>query len=153
MLDDRHRSGKNAAGGKHFSRCPGRGGLKAAPPAPPRKRRAAPTVMLALPHFFKRQEKVAPLRLYCTDYCYYCTKVRRVVDKLGLEVQLIDTLRDSAARRSLVERRGRPTVPVLGIVTDEGEELLAESEEIIRFLTEYAEATKARRSEPPPRQY
>ena len=78
------------------------------------------------------------LALYHLPTCSYCIKVRREADRLGIELDLIDISRDPAARQVLLDWRGRATVPVLSIPTDDGVELLPESDDIVAYLREVA---------------
>ncbi|MEM6295351.1 MAG: glutathione S-transferase N-terminal domain-containing protein [Myxococcota bacterium] len=83
------------------------------------------------------------LTLYHLPSCPFCIRVRQVADDLGIPLQLIDVARDRAAYDSLLDRRGRGTVPVLGIPTPDGERLLPESDDIIAYLRRNAEALTA----------
>jgi len=77
---------------------------------------------------------MAKLSLYQYESCYYCRKVRAALAELGLEIEVRDIHRDRRWLTELVEARGRRTVPVLRIETDEGVEWMPESEDIIQFL-------------------
>ena len=79
-----------------------------------------------------------PMTLYQLQFCPYCVDVRRAAEKLGIELHYVDVGRDLEARKMLFERRGRGTVPVLGIPTDDGERLLGESLDIIDYLRSVA---------------
>ena len=81
-----------------------------------------------------------PMTLYHLEYCPFCLDVRRAAEQLGIELQLVDVGRDADAREMLLERRGRGTVPVLGIPEDGGERLLGESRDIIDYLRGLAAA-------------
>ncbi len=83
------------------------------------------------------------LTLYHLPSCPFCIRVRQVADDLGIPLTLIDVARDRAAYDSLLDRRGRGTVPVLGIPTPDGERLLPESDDIIAYLRRNAEALTA----------
>ncbi len=72
--------------------------------------------------------------LYHLEYCPFCHKVRRAAEELGIELQLIDIETEPGALDSLLERRGRGTVPVLGLATPDGERLLGESDDIVAYL-------------------
>lgn len=74
------------------------------------------------------------LRLYQTEWCPYCRMVTRAADRLGIRLELLNVDQDPSLRQMLVARRGRGTVPVLGIPKPEGEELLGESADIIAYL-------------------
>lgn len=77
------------------------------------------------------------LRLYQSETCWFCSRVLSAARRLGVTLELRDVDRDPELRRMLQARRGRATVPVLGIVSESGEELLGESSEIIRYLEEH----------------
>ena len=70
------------------------------------------------------------LVLYKTDLCGYCRRVLRVIDELGVEIELRDTLRERRWREDLYRRTGRTQVPCL--LTDE--EPMFESADIIAWL-------------------
>ncbi|MBV1858837.1 MAG: glutathione S-transferase N-terminal domain-containing protein [Nannocystaceae bacterium] len=74
------------------------------------------------------------LSLYHFDTCPYCVRVRRALKDLGLDLELKDILRDSAAHADLVAATGRQSVPVLHI--EDGDVWMPESGDIVRFLYE-----------------
>ena len=82
------------------------------------------------------EERVSELALYYFESCPYCARVRDVIEKLGLEIELRDIRASRAYRDELAHGGGRVTVPCLRI-PDAGEGLrwLYESSEIIRYLT------------------
>jgi glutaredoxin len=67
------------------------------------------------------------------DYCGYCERVVRAIDKLGLEVERIDTRADAQAARDHRTKTGRSTVPCLYI----DEIPLFESDDIMDWLEAY----------------
>jgi glutathione S-transferase len=75
------------------------------------------------------------LSLFHFDSCSYCRRVRRALDDLGVEVQLVDVNHDPKARADLIEATGRATVPVLRILEPQ-ERWLPESADIVRYLYE-----------------
>lgn len=77
---------------------------------------------------------VPALRLYNMRYCHYCSIVREAAERLELKLDLIDVLTDQGARQKLKHSLGRSTVPVLSVLGDEGELLIPESRDIIRYL-------------------
>ena len=79
----------------------------------------------------------AHLALYKSDTCGYCMRVLRVIDQLGVQVELRDVQTDRAWRADLAKRTGRTTVPCLVI----NEEPMFESADIIAWLHETFEAT------------
>ena len=75
------------------------------------------------------------LALYHFEGCPYCTRVRRVIDELGIDVELRDIFENSTYLQELNEARGRRTVPVLRIIAADGEERwMPESADIVRYL-------------------
>ena len=79
------------------------------------------------------------LSLYHLPSCPFCLKVRREADRLGIELDLIDISANPEARRYLLARRGRSTVPVLSIAAGDSEPtLLPESDGIVTYLRELA---------------
>lgn len=81
-----------------------------------------------------RQDQLA---LYHFERCPYCVIVRRVIDELGLDVELRDVLREPAHRAALMQARGRGTVPVLRITGPDGSKRwMPESRDIIMYLRE-----------------
>lgn len=79
----------------------------------------------------KNEDKLA---LYHLPTCPFCLRVRRTIDKLGLEVELRNT-REQTHFDDLVAERGRGTVPVLHITSPNGEERwMPESVDIVEYL-------------------
>lgn len=79
------------------------------------------------------------LALYKYDACPYCRRVLSAVQRLGLEVEMRDTMRSATHRADLRSTTGRTTVPCLFI---DGTPLF-ESRDIIAWLEAYAEAGHA----------
>lgn len=75
------------------------------------------------------------LALYHIDSCPFCKRVRRVIDELGLDVELRNIYGDQKHLDELREARGRTTVPVLRIMSADGEDRwMPESADIARYL-------------------
>jgi len=55
------------------------------------------------------------IRMYCTDYCFYCTRAERLLESKGVEIRkiIIDPL--AGGYRELFELTGRRTVPQIFI--------------------------------------
>jgi glutathione S-transferase len=80
---------------------------------------------------------VEKLALYHYPTCGYCRWVRRVIDELGLDVELRDIFDDPQNMADLIAARGRRTVPVLRRDHPDGTtDWMPESREIICYLTE-----------------
>ena len=74
------------------------------------------------------------LTLYHYFGCPFCMMVERVIDRLGLEVERRDILREPEARTALIEATGRKTVPVLKIGDGPEARWMPESRDIVRWL-------------------
>lgn len=80
---------------------------------------------------------VPGLALYQYMSCPYCALVRTAMDRLGLEIELRDTLEQPEFAEEVRTNTGRGTVPVLWIQSEDGEvRWLPESWDIIRYLEE-----------------
>ena len=82
------------------------------------------------------------LALYYFDSCPFCRRVLRAIDALGVDVELRHIYKDEANLEELLDARGRATVPVLRIISPDGEERwMPESADIVRYLeTTYGKA-------------
>ncbi|NOQ85144.1 MAG: hypothetical protein GQ551_14145 [Myxococcales bacterium] len=81
------------------------------------------------------EPKTDRLALYHFDSCPFCMRVRRVIDELGLDVELRNIYEDKTHLEELREARGRTTVPVLRIMGADGEDRwMPESADIVRYL-------------------
>jgi glutaredoxin len=75
------------------------------------------------------------LILYYSDTCPYCVLVRSAIKKLGIDIELREIFENAESRNELVQARGRATVPVLRIISPDGEERwMPESRDIVRYL-------------------
>jgi glutaredoxin len=78
------------------------------------------------------------LSLYQTSFCPYCERVRSVMRRIGLDLEIRDINASSAMRMELIEATGRQTVPCLRIDRDDGSsEWMHESADIIEYLEEH----------------
>ncbi len=78
--------------------------------------------------------KAADLSLYHYDGCFYCGRVRKALERLGVEVELRNIHAEPRHLADLLAARGRQTVPVLRIQKPEGDEWMPESSDIVRYL-------------------
>jgi len=76
------------------------------------------------------------LALYVTPFCGYCRYVMSAIEQLGLEVEIRNIAADRQALEDLFNARGRTTVPVLRIISPEGEKWMPESRDIVDYLQE-----------------
>ena len=77
------------------------------------------------------------LALYQTASCPFCKRVRRAIDRLGIDVELRDITLNQGRLDELIAERGRATVPVLRITSPDGSDRwMPESADIIAYLEE-----------------
>jgi glutaredoxin 2 len=81
-------------------------------------------------------------RLYQWPHCSFCWRVRSAAERLGVQLELIDTTRSPDAEHKLRKNLGRGTVPVLSFDCGGQEQFLPESLDIIRFLERYVAADR-----------
>ena len=73
------------------------------------------------------REKTA-IRLYTGDYCPFCRRVKRELERLGLDYEAVDA--DADGRGEVIDLSGQRAIPILTI----GDEVLVDSSRIIREL-------------------
>ena len=77
------------------------------------------------------------LSLYQFRACPFCVRVRRVIRRLGLNIELRDAKNDPRWRSELTEQGGRYQTPCLRIQQDDGSvRWLYESRDIGQYLDE-----------------
>ena len=75
------------------------------------------------------------LALYHFNGCPFCSMVRAVIDRLGIDVELRDIFEHPQDCDDLIKARGRATVPVLRITSPGGDERwMPESQDIVHYL-------------------
>lgn len=79
-------------------------------------------------------QQTANFALYHYESCWFCGKVRRSIEALGLNIELRNIQTDENNYRELITRGGRSTVPCLRIDSPSGEQWMYESADIIAFL-------------------
>lgn len=78
---------------------------------------------------------IAQLSLYQFDACPYCAMVRNAMNRLGVDIEIRDTMRQPERRQELVAGGGKSQVPCLRIdYTDGRTEWMYESAAIIDYL-------------------
>ena len=68
------------------------------------------------------------IKLYTGDYCPYCVRVKRELDRLNLGYEAVSA--DADGREEVIRLSGQHKIPILTI----GDEVLADSSHIIREL-------------------
>lgn len=77
------------------------------------------------------------LALYQFPPCPFCVKVRRAIQRLGLNIELRDAQLEGEHRNALLEGGGKLQVPCLRIQHPDGQvEWMYESADIIRYLND-----------------
>ncbi len=80
------------------------------------------------------------LVLYYSRTCPFCMLVTKAIDRLELDVERREIFEDARYRDQLVAARGRATVPVLRIISPDGEERwMPESRDIVHYLESLSE--------------
>ncbi len=74
------------------------------------------------------------LALYITPLCGFCHYVMSAIQELGLEVEIRDITADRNDLEDLYQARQRLTVPVLRITTEESDQWMPESRDIVAYL-------------------
>jgi glutaredoxin 3 len=75
------------------------------------------------------------ITLYSGSYCTFCIRVKRELDRLGLDYRIVNA--DADMRAEVIRLSGQRAIPILTI----GDEVLVDSAYIIRQLRErYPEA-------------
>jgi glutaredoxin len=72
------------------------------------------------------QAQSAPIKLYTGDYCPYCRRVKKELDRLDLPYQ--EVYADADGREEVTRLSGQRAIPILTI----GDEVLVDSNHIIR---------------------
>ena len=74
------------------------------------------------------QAQGVPIKLYTGDYCPYCRRVKKELEKLNLAYEVVDA--DADVREEVMRLSGQRAIPILTI----GDEVLVDSSYIIREL-------------------
>jgi glutaredoxin 3 len=70
------------------------------------------------------------MKLYNAEWCWYCQRVRKKLDELGLDYEVIEVPVRHSERTEVVEVSGQPSVPVLV----DGNTVLDDDDLIIPYL-------------------
>jgi len=90
----------------------------------------------------KIDEEMRNLSIYQFKACPFCVKVRHVLKKQNLNIELRDAKNNDAYRKELEMQGGKVKVPCLRIEKAEGEvDWIYESDEIIRYLEQRVSLT------------
>jgi glutaredoxin len=77
------------------------------------------------------------LKLYQFEYCPFCVKTRRAIQRLGMEIETRNANTNEKWHQELVEQGGSYQVPCLKISNPDGSvEWMYESNVIIQYLNE-----------------
>jgi glutaredoxin 3 len=74
------------------------------------------------------REKTEQITLYTSDYCAYCHRVSKELERLGLDYGAVNA--DADGREEVIRLSGQRKIPILTI----GDEVLVDSSRIIREL-------------------
>lgn len=83
------------------------------------------------------------LALYSSPTCGYCARVRRTMDRLGMQIEIRDVAAEPRHRAELFAGGGKTQVPCLRIEEPSGEvRWLYESADICRYLEDLASPSR-----------
>lgn len=74
------------------------------------------------------RENVENIKFYTGNYCPYCRRVKKELDRLGLEYESVNA--DANGRVEVIELSGQRAIPIMTIE----DEVLVDSNYIIREL-------------------
>ncbi len=74
------------------------------------------------------QAQEASIKLYTGDYCPYCRRVKKELDRMNLPYE--EVYADADGRQEVIKLSGQRAIPILTI----GDEVLVDSTDIIREL-------------------
>lgn len=74
------------------------------------------------------QAQETPIKLYTGDYCPYCRRVKKELDRMNLSYEEVHA--DADGRQEVIWLSGQRAIPILTI----GDEVLVDSTHIIREL-------------------
>ena len=74
------------------------------------------------------QTQDASIKLYTGDYCPYCIRVKRELERLNLDYEAVDA--DADDREEVIRLSGQHKIPILTL----DDEVLVDSSHIIREL-------------------
>jgi len=77
-------------------------------------------------------KKSGKLRLYSAAWCWYCQRVIRKLDQLGLPYDVIEVPIPHSKRREVLELSGQTSVPVLV----DGAKVIDDDDRIVPYLEE-----------------
>jgi len=86
----------------------------------------------------KIDQKTEKLALYQLPACPFCVKVRRVIKRNALKIELRNISSNENYRQELINEGGKRTVPCLRIEKDNEVQWLYESNDIINYLQKIA---------------
>ncbi|MEO5969127.1 MAG: glutathione S-transferase N-terminal domain-containing protein [Bdellovibrionia bacterium] len=101
-------------------------------------RMTPPKGLVRPPEYQKKVDmQTQKMSLYQFEQCPFCVRVRRVIRKLSLNIELRDTQKNPKFHEELLKGGGTIQVPCLRIEKDDGSvQWMYESADIILFLRE-----------------
>lgn len=74
------------------------------------------------------QQQEESIKLYTGDYCPYCRRVKKELERLDLDYEQVNA--DNDGRGEVMQLSGQRAIPIMTI----GEEILVDSTHIVREL-------------------
>ena len=75
------------------------------------------------------------LKLYQTEWCPYCARVRAKMTEMGITYINVNVPRAKAERTELIEISGQPGIPTL--ITEDGQVIADDDDAIIAYLEKH----------------
>jgi glutaredoxin len=95
-------------------------------------------IVVTLKEFIMKKTNTSQLALYYFDSCPYCSKTRRSINKLNMDIELRNIERNHQHRIDLHQGGQKIQVPCLRIDDVNGDtQWLYESDDIIQYLAQY----------------
>ncbi|MFK8066632.1 MAG: glutaredoxin family protein [Gammaproteobacteria bacterium] len=80
-------------------------------------------------------KNIKGLSLYQYDFCPFCVATRRAIEKLNINIEIRDTMKDPKNQQELISKGGKSQVPCLRIDQGDSTRWMYESADIIQYLT------------------
>ncbi len=77
------------------------------------------------------------LSLYQYDYCPFCIITRQAIERLNLNIEIRDTLKEAKHHQELLVGGGMGQVPCLRIEENSSIQWMYESADIIKYLNQH----------------
>lgn len=83
----------------------------------PKRQTLQPVVSRQGPHFIECRKGcfMSPVRMYSKSWCGFCSQARSLLERKGVDFELLDVTYDRALEQEMQQKTGRRTVPQIFI--------------------------------------